>query len=83
MDHIEEVIILFVKLNTPEKKKLANSITFMPFITDYLQRDSKEKALSSINKILLKGREEIRISKKITCNNSSACYVFNLLCNFV
>ena len=83
MDHIEEVIILFEKLSTLENRKIANSSTFLPFIRDFLEPDAKEKALSSINKILLEGRNEIRISKKITSNNSSACYILNLLCSIV
>ena len=48
MDHIEQVIVLFEKLSTPEKRKIANSSTFAPFIGDYLQPDAKEKALSTI-----------------------------------
>ena len=47
MDHIEEVTLLFEKLSTPEKRKLANSSTFVPFIKGYLQPIAKEKALSS------------------------------------
>ena len=48
MDHIVEVTILFEKLTTPEKRKLVNSNTFVPFIRDYLQPDTKEKAVSTI-----------------------------------
>ena len=49
MDPVTEITYLFDILSTPEKRKLVNTSTFLPYIKDYHQPNTKLPSLQANN----------------------------------